>query len=540
VPVSGATVNIPQGRPRYPTLEVNPTVVDITIATGATLTIPANQSLTVQGVLTNNGTVTVNSGGSLVQTVGSTLAGTGTYSVRRTINGPAGSRFIGSPINNRAVSGIGVTANGTNGAQVQPIISNCHPDSISSTSPYGNIMELREDATPIDNCAHSLWHVKSAGSFTNGRGYAVVANGGGQNLTFNGTVNNEPISYNNLGRQAGTIGLPYVAPAPQQTSTRGWHLVSNPFPSPINLKGSDLTAMGFDAQLQLWQTTGGSRGSWVSPDPLDPAGVDIAVAQGFQIRVASVGGSANFTLNNSYRIPGNPTFYKNGPRQQYLNVTLTTASDTDQTMVYFYPNATDNFDPELEANKLAGSWSVPYLYTIAEDQKMRYNAYDFLTPGATKSVPMGFHSATADNFTLTFKDVSTLNDVTVTLEDKKQNTFIPISEGSTYSFSKVMGDDNNRFVLHFNKAAIISGIKAADNSVSLFPNPTTGTLNLLLSENHGFNQINVYDVSGKVVLLSAVSETDRNKILDVSNLPSGIYHLKLVGLNTIIKRIVKQ
>lgn len=543
IPATNTDVDIPAGRPRYPLLEVDVTVAKLTIASGATFTIPTGRTLEVTDTLKNNGTCTVNSGGSLIQAVGSELAGNGTFTVKRVITGVQGSRFIGSPINNVSVNSFGIAPSGTNGGQVQPIVGNCNPDSVAVSSPIGSILELREDATPIDNCSHSLWYVKSSGTLTNARGYSMYTNGS-QTLSFSGKVNNGIIEYPNLTRQAGSIGTPFVPPASQGTSTRGWHIVSNPYPSPINLKASELTAMGFNGQIQIWQPTSPSSGNWIASDPLDPAGVDIAIAQGFQIRKASVGGTANFTLSNSNRRSGNPTFYKNGPREHYLNVTLeANNSELDKTMVYFYAGATDGFDDELDANRLSASWNIPLLYSVADGERMRYNAYEELQQGETKSVPLGVHSASTDNFSLVFNDVATLNseNITVTLEDKKENTFSIVNDLFKYNFTRTFGEANERFVLHFNKANEVSGvISATENKVVMYPNPSTGFITLALGKQHGFETLQIFDVNGKVVYQTNLAIVDELKTINIAALSAGVYTVRASGKNSFVSKLIKE
>lgn len=543
IPAANDDVTIPNGRPHYPVLEVDVTVGDLTVATGASFAIPADKALTVTGVLTNNGNFTVQSGGSLVQDNGSTLAGSGTFTVKRAFAGVQGSRFVGAPIYNVGVSSFGISASGTNGAQVVPIIGKCNPDSVAQNSPMGSILELKEDATPIDNCSHSLWYVKSAGTLTNARGYSMYTNGG-QVLNFKGKVNNGTVTYGGLTRQSGSIGAPYTPPATQGSSTRGWHIVSNPYPSPINLKAADLTAMGFDAQIQMWQPISASSGNWIASDPLDPAGLDIAVAQGFQIRKATVGGTADFSLDNTVRKKGNPTFHKNGPRQHYLNVALAGSNgELDATMVYFYQGATDAFDSELDANRLSPSWSVPILYTVAASERMRYNAYEELNPGETKSVPLGVHSAVSDSFSLVFSDVATLTSagITATLEDTKEQTFTPISESLNYSFTRTFGEPNERFVLHFNKANEVSGIHTAQaGKVQVYPNPSAGLVTIAMGKQHGFEKIQLFDVAGKVVLSIPVAAQDENKMVDIAMLPSGVYTLRATGSSHFVSKLIKE
>ena len=137
-----------------------------------------------------------------MQATGSTLAGSGTYNVQCAV--PANVKFIGSPINNETVNGFGISPTGTNGGQVKPSPSNpCNPDSVAHNSPYGNLMEIRENATVLNNCVQSLWHVKSSGTLTNGRGYSLSSPA--TTLNFSGTVNNGTVIYAGLTRQSGNI-----------------------------------------------------------------------------------------------------------------------------------------------------------------------------------------------------------------------------------------------------------------------------------------------------------------------------------------------
>ncbi len=537
LPVAPANVRIRSGRPRYPEMDVDVQLRELRVDAGASLNIPIGQNLTVQGLLTNSGTITVQGGGALVQTTGSTLAGSGTFSVRRTIPAHNGFRFIGSPINNRSVNGFGITPTGTNGAQLQPIAGNCNPDSISPTSPFGNIQELRESATLIDNCSHSLWHVKSSGILTNGRGYSMNTTAG-QTLNFTGTVNNDDVSYSGLTRTVGTVGLPGGG-----TSTRGWHLLANPYPSPVQLTAADLIGMGFDAQIHFWQPTGNFTGNWVAVDPLTTA--NIAVGQGFQVRKTTEGGTATFTFTNAMRGVHASTFYKAHPRQHFVNITLSNGAQADQTMVYFYPNATDGFDPAFDANRLQSSWSIPQLYTRAAGEKLSYNAYEPLQPGESKSVPMGFHSAQPGNLSLTFTEVSSLigADITVALEDKKLNTFTAVSDSFQYHFTKTIGDDNERFVLHFNKAeTTVSGILSPDprpSSLILFPNPTIGLLNIQIRGDYTPSKVELFDALGR--LMKTVSGNNASHLLiDISDLAAGVYHLSLDGTKQHTQRIIKR
>ncbi|MDX2002990.1 MAG: T9SS type A sorting domain-containing protein [Chitinophagales bacterium] len=528
VPGPGDVVNIFSGGGDDPILDVDATVADLYVASGATLTIPSGRTLTVTGSLQNDGFIVVNPGGSLVQTSTSVLVpSSGTYRVN--LNQLNGVSFISSPIPNYDASGF-ATSPSLNGSQLVPSsINPCNPDSIAANSPYGNLLELRENASPIGNCAQSLWYVKSSGSLTPGRGYSSTA--GPQSINFDDIVLNDgAVTYSGLTRQSGSIDQ-----QDGSSSSRGWHLVGNPYPSPITLSGAQLTAMGFDAQVQLYD---GSTGNWVTPAPTLP--VTIAVGQGFQIRKTNVGGTSDFSLDNTFRTGGNPTFYKQAAETGVLNITLNGASKTDRTQVYFLAGATADFDPLYDANKLMGNYYNPMLYTVAADERLSYNALPELAEGTEVAVPLGVHRGVEGSFTLTFNDIATLG-ADVALEDLKLGTTTPLTDGQVYSFTSAEGEANERFVLHFNKTAEPTGINGlAQQNVKLYPNPSSGNVTLQLPQEHGYTQAQVIDATGKTVAQVQIASNGSQYRIDTEKFEKGVYCVRLVGANqTALVKFIK-
>jgi hypothetical protein len=529
VPGSGQNILIQSGAGNYPEIELGVNINNLTIQNNASLTVKNNQTLTVNGTLTNNGTITVESGGALVQGISSTLAGTGNYIVRRAVN--AGQKMVGSPINNHSASSFGVTPTGANGGQIIPQ-ADCNATSIDPSSPYGDIMELREDASPIHNCTQSLWHVKSAGNLTNARGYAVniAANA---TLEFSGTINNGNISYANLGRQANLLDQPSTG---QQTG--GWHLVSNPYPSPIRLINNSLGA-GWDNSVYFFDGTNFVTSQLILADAVIPVG------QAFQIRKSAVGGSANFNVTNSMREGGNPTFYAPAQlTQEHINVTLSNNQYQSKTTVYFEDGATSNFDPQFDAVKLFGAHYLPQLYTVetsALAEKLAYNALTPLYQENQQSVVMGAFTPTVGDFQLTFDGSNTVSG-TVVLEDKKLNTFTNITENLTYSFTTVDGDNMDRFVLHFDATPDnTSAISKMEGTIKMFPNPSADFTTLIFPEKHPFNTINIVDLSGRTINTFEIKNQTNTLQIDTKKMSKGIYFVQILSASNteVLKLMVK-
>jgi hypothetical protein len=547
-PGSAKDVIIPNGMPNDPTVTISAsstykTIKRLHVYPGANLTLEGGSypgvgaNLTVTDSLVNYGTITISTLANLQQSTTSYLGGNGTYNVAIQINGD--NTFLTSPINNVGVSSFGIIPTGTDGGQLIPK-STCDPSALDPSSPSGNLLELNENATIQYNCSQSFWFVKSAGNLTNGRGYSLYAPTHPL-LTFSGTINNGSVSYTGLTRQTNTT----INNADGSTTSTGWNIVGNPYPSGITLTGGNLTSMGFDAQIQIWD-----NGSWLASNPLSPT--IIPAGQGFQIRKTAVGGTSNFTLDNSFRQASNDYLRSSSPLQQnFINIALRDSVYTDTTMVYFYNGATDGFDPAFDADRLSDQISRPMIYSIVNNEKLRYNALPYLSSGQIKQDTLGIRTAGAGTHTLTFNSVSTLG-VNVVLQDLKLNTTQPVTDSSVYKFTTAAGDNQNRFVLRMGSAAGVSAITTGtvataisspsnNNSVQLFPNPTSGTTSLSLNANDDYTKVLVVDFLGRTVQTYELNKTDTVKILNTDELSNGVYFIKLVGTNQqLTLKLIKQ
>jgi hypothetical protein len=72
-----------------------------------------------------------------------------------------------------------------------------------------------------------------------------------------------------------------------------------------------------------------------------------------------------------------------------------------------------------------------------------------------------------------------------------------------------------------------TGVKTvvSDDDIVVFPNPARSSVNVVYDDNLGVKNIGVYNLIGKMVSIYKVNSTSAK--LDVENLPSGIYFLRL-------------
>ena len=70
-------------------------------------------------------------------------------------------------------------------------------------------------------------------------------------------------------------------------------------------------------------------------------------------------------------------------------------------------------------------------------------------------------------------------------------------------------------------------MEADENSISIFPNPTTGLLNISFgtAESDGYS-VEIYDALGRLVTTEMVSASD-NHTMDISAYPEGLYVVRI-------------
>lgn len=78
----------------------------------------------------------------------------------------------------------------------------------------------------------------------------------------------------------------------------------------------------------------------------------------------------------------------------------------------------------------------------------------------------------------------------------------------------------------------------SDLTISVFPNPTSGVVSFVSSNNDALESITIVDVTGKVVGVYTSSMASQS--IDLSDLPLGVYHAKVTTASgSVIKKLMK-
>jgi len=420
IPSKGIDVVIPTGgiQPSAHGTATHPaTCNNLIINSGATLTIPGAEYMTVYGKLTNNSDKT----GLVIQ---SSSSGNGSLIIIGTVTGRAtveryiyayspgrdnGWHEIGSPVNNMAISG-------------------------SDFAPGAN------DDLYIWNETTNTWlNDKVSGNnitnLTNGTGYLVAYQTLSQR-NYSGTLNNTNVN----------VSLSYTS-----GQGNGWNLLGNPFSSAIIWNDTNWSLPAtVSGTAEVWNGRSGNYNAVVA------RGI-IPSTNGFFVQTSS---AATLTIPAAARVHDGTNNHKvasviNPKETLTFKISNDTNTYSDKSILGFRPGATEDWDIAYDAHKLFSFIkTAPQIWTTTNGENFIVNYLPEVT--TAYDVPLNFKAGINAVYHLTIKGVNSFKNISLVLEDLLTGKKIDLSKENSYDFSATKQDGINRFVLHINGVTAVT------------------------------------------------------------------------------------
>ncbi|AYA37403.1 T9SS C-terminal target domain-containing protein [Hymenobacter oligotrophus] len=582
VPDTDVDALIPAGVPRYPSVSATATARDITIATGATMSLSAGR-LTVERNLICDGSfvsaVAVLITGKPNEPRSATISGNGILRLSEwIIAGPTTQKTavevsnvitttkdltVQASLTLRSILGataMHVNAGGSiiGDVTVERYISssrNSGPGYRHISSPVENrkLSDMRSTGplvvNPDFNTSSTPWNVNpyptvfsyEESRLTAGAGFGAgwtspgTLDAGlpaGKSFTMHIPPGTVRISGSLIQRDVTLIGL---SRGTQPES--GWHLLGNPFAAPLDWSKVPVQA-GVEGAMYVYQSSGTYTGNYRSyvngvGNPF------IASMQGFFVRVNT--DRTTFTIPQSARATTyvNPVVSRTtADTRPIVNLSLVDNKEqADEASIYWAPDCADTFKASEDARKISVS-DLPQLWITAGDASLSINGLP--EQSLNVPVPLTVRVANAGVHQLNLESVNALPVGTnVWLEDKQLGLRHNLSQQKTYQFS--VGQPmliGGRFALTLTNQ-ILSG-KAADNGlqVALFPNPAHQYVRLELANKvtSGAVKVLISDLAGRVVKIIDLAEVKNN--IDVRDFAKGVYLIQIhLDGATIVRRL---
>ena len=497
VPTSYTDVNILNGQSIQAGVSTTALANSIVVNNGGSLTIDQTSSVTVSDDFTNNGTVSLNSGGSLIVngnslgdiTYNRSLATTNWY-------------LVSSPVLGETYDDAYVTANG--------IASGTQNTNSRGIGPY---------VTTDDSWDYML--AGETATFSAGTGYSFKRSSTGD-VSFTGTLNVDnsgvDVALSSDGNRFNLLGNPYTS-----------HIASATF----------LANEGAVSETQtLWVWDQGSGSGAYEVKTLADAMV-IAPAQGFFVKANAAGGTFNFAESNQTSSGG--SFQRSDTRPE-IYLTISDQTDAREAKIYYIEDMTTGFDVGYEGELFNGVSNPLAIYThlVADSEGKNYQVQS-LPPNNYENmiVPLGINAEAGTAITINASTNNFPSEINIYLEDKQDNSFTLLEADSNFSFTPENNLDGiGRFYLHTTSGALSSDDFAINNNISMY---TSSNDNIrIVGIQNGNATVQLYTILGKEILKNSFTGSGINDI-KVNDIPRGIYIVKLTTENgTLNRKIIIQ
>ncbi|MBL7906389.1 MAG: T9SS type A sorting domain-containing protein [Bacteroidales bacterium] len=472
------------------------TVNNLTLSNSAGVTLTSS-TLSVSGTLSNtggNGGFVIESGGSLLHNSDAVPA-----TFKREIASDNKWHFLSVPINQATMP---VILDGN----FAPVSGNFDQSNGETYDFYKWSEGTQSEDKNWLNLKNADWSLNttdfgSTPRFETGKGYLVA-----YSETFSGSSTKSVAGE----LSNGSISIPLTA------GGNTYNFVGNPYPSSIDWKAtsgwSRLMIAEFNGyNVWIWNDAAGQYGAYnsssVSDEGTNNASRYIAPGQAFFVKAGSAG---TLVMTNEVRVHSSQNWLKSDesiPGILRLSVTNSANSYSDEIMIEF------GHQDNLGGSEKFYSFypTAPNFYSIKNGNNLSINLLSDISENQV--IPLGLIPGVDASYTIHSNGLETFNKVT--LEDKKTGAVTDLKISSAYNFSAVVGDDPNRFLLHFSTVGIST--------------PETTSIQIYTLEGKVYvngapanAQFSLTDITGRMVQRVQLGNSGLNTV-NVSNLPHGVY-----------------
>lgn len=351
--------------------------------------------------------------------------------------------------------------------------------------------------------------------------------------------------HNTLARTLDVVGpvnngsLSNVLPA----TNGGWHLMGNPYPSPIrfsllrNLPGQ----VGLQNGYYGWSAANNGYGYYNGATPaLSTFGMTdtIFTSQAVAITTNTPAGGTLIT-DNSIRWGSNaPTFNRDAEVKNILKLNIENQEGVDQLAIGTVNGGTENYNPEIDMAKMMvnPTETHPELGVVIDQRVLAIKAFENLIP--SRSIPLQLIAKTEGVYTFSVAEYgNTESNLNAYLVDVEANKKIKLKSGAKYSVALTNSIYNNRFYLNYENSEVLS-----DNELSADALDCFNSNEFLTIINNGASissNVVLYDLSGKVIMQHAANLSNGISTVELPALAQGIYMVKIQSNNSLVtKKII--
>ena len=557
VPISGTLVTIPSGTPFAPTVSATSTAANVTINSGATLTLSSTAILNATGNIINNGILTSVASSTVGFTGNSAQTITGVvtlYNVKinntnggvsilsaLTVNGTltltSGVLTTGSNLKLNFDNGGNIAYNSSDAGSISGNVTGSRAGLIRShyiAAPFSGVTSAQVQATtPL--FYNTYWKMYSR-DFTT-QGWAAVIN----TTTAMPLGSAFSLSYPSTSTLVltGTYSHSYsFTSSSYSNATAGKYiLIGNPYPTTIDwTAASGWTKTNVGNAIYFWNASNNTSSSYVNGTGAgNPVGTPyIGAMQSFLVATVGTVGTASVSIANPVRLSTVNAPYLRVSSDETIRIKIQSENieQWDDAVVRFNESATNDFDPDFDAYKIINNGFMPSVYTSSGNTK--YAIHSVADADSLKTIPVSIKLPADGNYTLSVSKSDPAMDYI--LVDKKLGTENLLSD-PTYTFSGLTTDDVNRFELKL-RTAVTTGMQGSNASAGLqISSATKGFVIQSKQFSGSIASVEIMDVSGKLIYVISDKRLSEVSYIPL-DMPDGAYMIKVTIDTTVFAQMI--
>ena len=502
---------------------------NLTIESGASLTIEKTGTATVGGNFSNSGTVTMNSDADEFSAIKVSGTTSGNVTYNRFVNVASSNEWdlIGSPVDGLSISSF--------------VSTNTSGTATLATNGSGYAVGYYDNSTDTWT-NYTTGTVGGAGNFDIGKGYQMgTVSGGTQILAFTGTISSSDETQSIINNNAANSG-----------SGRRWNLVANPYPTYINanddadntnnflttnvskIDTNFLAVYGWDADGSGYTARGHDYNS--------NAAVYFAPGQAFMIASDDTSGE-NITFAEAMQTvsPASSDDFISGDNMQDTEIFLRLYNYDvliEDAHIKFQDNMTLGLDPGYDLGDFFQEAAIT-TRLVENDEGFNF-AHQQLPVSAMENavIPLVINQAAGQEFRINLF-TATIPDPNVYLEDVEEGTFTNLYEGDFVYTPTSDLSGVGRFFIHMT-ADTMSNEEVSTSMLNAYKEIDASyiTIEGLATQTNETN-VSLYNILGRKVLSTTLNNNMGTQTISTDGLSAGIYVIELEsGTDRLTKKLV--
>jgi hypothetical protein len=314
--------------------------------------------------------------------------------------------------------------------------------------------------------------------------------------------------------QVGDYNLPF-------TAQRGFHLLSNPYPSTIDWDSPNWTKTNVYNATYIYDWVNRRYKTYIAGVGANGGNRYLSTAQGFLVWAEN--SSPLLTAREGIKVSNQVALQRiESQVNSLIRLQVSRGSMSDEVVIANRPNTQLAFEPQVDAQKLMNPATNIYVNGTIRQSIASMNL------NATNTIPIQLLSDSTGIVTISTTEFSGLSGGTHYLVDEVTTEAFPYTPQTTYQFY-LNANEPYSLSLRLNNVNGVSQFKSTQFEV--FPNPTTDKITIKTTSK---GTLEILNTLGQVVITEAATGTNE---INISKIAKGVYSVRFNGVSQ--KLVVK-